>query len=428
MTVLWVCNIPLPIISAHLGIKKQNICGWLTGLANSLTGDNDLKLIICFPLLGDKEVKHGFVSNIEYYSFFQPKLFGFLPYEDQIKCSSLTRKHLQTIISNSNPDILHVFGTEYPHSRMAVEVFNNPKKTIVSIQGLVSVCPRHFDEGLPRSLYHRFAFSNLFRGSICKQKKALIKRGKNEIRALELSGSIIGRTDWDYQCTRLINPGSKYYLCNETLRDSFYEGQWEFDNCEKYSIFMSQGSNPIKGLHHMVEALHILKKSFPEAKLYIAGNSLFGGGSLASKLKESSYSKYVKGLVKKYNLFESIAFTGQLDEASIKERYLRSNVFVSPSVIENSPNSLCEAMILGLPCVSSDVGGVSSLMKHNEEGYMYQSTAPYMLAFYIGKVFGNPEEAARMGKNAKKRASSTHDRMKNSDRLKEIYSDVYLNH
>ena len=123
-------------------------------------------------------MKHGFVSNIEYYSFFQPKLFGFLPYENQIKCSSLTKKHLQTIISNTNPDILHVFGTEYPHSRTAIEVFNNPSRTIVAIQGLVSVYHYHFDEGLPRNLYHRFAFSNLVRGSICKQKKAI----QNKIR------------------------------------------------------------------------------------------------------------------------------------------------------------------------------------------------------------------------------------------------------
>ena len=69
----------------------------------------------------------------------------------------------------------------------------------------------------------------------------------------------------------------------------------------------------------------------------------------------------------------------------MKERFLKSNVFVSPSTIENSPNSLGEAMLLGIPCISSDVGGVKNLLKHEEEGYVYQTDAPYMLAYYVKK-------------------------------------------
>ena len=82
--------------------------------------------------------------------------------------------------------------------------------------------------------------------------------------------------------------------------------------------------------------------------------------------------------------------------AEMKERFLRTNVFVSSSAIENSPNSIGEAMLLGTPIVASDVGGVSSLIEHGKTGFLYQADAPYMLAYYIEKLFDNSKLANQM--------------------------------
>lgn len=68
-------------------------------------------------------------------------------------------------------------------------------------------------------------------------------------------------------------------------------------------------------------------------------------------------------------------------------RYLASSVFVSVSTIENSPNSVGEAMLFGCPVVSSCVGGVLDMLEHGQEGFLYQASAPYMLAWYVGCVF-----------------------------------------
>ena len=69
------------------------------------------------------------------------------------------------------------------------------------------------------------------------------------------------------------------------------------------------------------------------------------------------------------------------------EHLLNSHVFVQPSVIENSPNSLMEAVFLDIPSVAADVGGISSLYKTYENVNLYQSDSSLMLAYNIKYFF-----------------------------------------
>lgn len=422
--VLWVCNVPIPRIANDLGIKVPNICGWLVGFANSIEKIEDIELHIAFPQLGIKELITGAVGKIKYYAFSQPKLLGFLPVEDQINESPEMRIHLKNILEIVNPDILHIFGTEYPHSWVVAEEFARPEQTVINIQGLPSYYWMHFNSGIPYRELKRFSLSNLARGNMLQQAQKLKRRGMTEIKAIQKAGHVIGRTDWDEACVTEINPNIHYHFCNESLRDSFYEGEWEYSACEKYSIFMSQASTPIKGLQFMLRALPEIKRCYPDTKLYVAGNDLTKTDTLYAKLKISVFAKYIKEIIKENHLEDSVVFTGALNETQMKERFIRSNVFVSPSTIENSPNSLGEAMILGVPSISSDVGGVKNMLLHEKEGFVYQPDAPYMLAYYVKKMFADPEKAKTLGAAAKKHAEYTHSREINLKTLLKIYAAI----
>mgnify|MGYP004560670789 FL=1 len=424
MKILWICNVPIPRIAADMNVSAPNICGWLTGFANSIEKIDSIELYIAFPQLGIKEIKEGTVGRIHYYAFSQPKLMGFLPVEDQVHESKYMRAHLRTIISKVSPDLLHIFGTEYPHSLVAAEEFNNPEKTVVNIQGLPSFYWMHFNDGIPYRELKRFTLSNIARGNLLQQAEKMKRRGMTEISTIKAVGHVIGRTDWDEACTKEINPQIQYHFCNESLRDSFYSGSWEYQNCEKHSIFMSQAATPIKGLHFMLRAMPEILKNYPDAHLYVAGNDLTKTDSFYGKLKISSFAKYIKKLISEYGLEEKVTFTGSLTEEKMKERFLKSNVFVSPSTIENSPNSLGEAMLLGVPCISSDVGGVKNMLVHNLEGYIYQADAPYMLAYYVKKMFAVEKQAETIGAKAKEHAAKTHNRDENLKTLLSIYSGL----
>lgn len=81
-------------------------------------------------------------------------------------------------------------------------------------------------------------------------------------------------------------------------------------------------------------------------------------------------------------------------------------------------------MILGLPSVSADVGGISDLLTHKEEGFLYQSDAPYMLAYYICKIFQNNNIAINLSKKSRLKATKLHNKEQNLEQLLRIYRNV----
>ena len=424
MKVLWVCNLPNKFASEYKNQQTSVYGGWLTGLSNSLSKSKDIELIYCYPSVGSKKLDTFKVNNVKYYSFYAPKKLGIFNIDADVD-NKLERKQINNILEIEKPDIVHIFGTEYIHSFMFADEMIDKNKLVCSIQGLTSVYSRHYLSFIPSKKYHSFNFSSLFRKTLWGQKKELEKRGKFEIKTIKLCKNIIGRTNWDMACTYYINSSRKYFHCNETLRDSFYEHKWDYNSCKPFTIFISQGSSPIKGLNVLIEAISLLKRDYPNIELRIAGNNFIKKDNLINILKISTYGDYIRKLIKKYSLEKNVVFLGSLDEKSMIKEYLRCNVFVSPSTIENSSNSVGEAMILGVPIVSSNVGGLASLMTDEIEGLFYQGDAPYMAAFKIDSVFKDKNKAMALGKNARIRALNTHNKKKNNDDLLKIYKNIF---
>ena len=101
-------------------------------------------------------------------------------------------------------------------------------------------------------------------------------------------------------------------------------------------------------------------KTNPDATLAVPGKSFL----TVDGLRRSSYQKYLADLTLRFGLEEKIEFLGSHTAQGMKEAFLEANVFVLPSTIENSPNSLGAAMLLGVPCEASAVGGVTTMMTH----------------------------------------------------------------
>ena len=418
MKVLWIVNSLIPEIAVACNLKSGNSSGWLSGMLNGLqTYKNNLDIVIAFPFNGNRI--EGKMRNIRYISFFESK---------NDKKNKQTAIDLEGIISSENPDVIHIFGTEYPHTLAAVswaEKLGKIDYTVINIQGLISKCAEHYYAGLPVKIVHRYTLRDFIkRDNIFGQRKKFAKRGQFEIAALKKAKHVIGRTEWDKACVLQINDKLNYHTCNETLRSDFYYGTWDLDTCEPYSVFVTQCGYPLKAFHMVLKAFKDIVKKYPSARLYTTGQSVEKLSSLKNIKHRTYYTVYLKKLIYKYNLQNNITFLGDLDAKGMRERLLKSNVFVLPSSLENSSNSLGEAMILGVPNVASDVGGVKTFVQHSENGFIYPFDEPYMLTHYIDKIFSEKELAKRLSLNAQTSAKQIFDIKTNAETLFAVYTKL----
>ena len=417
MKILWLTNVPLPVISNSIGNRISPFGGWLVTVANQLLEDKK-DLCIVFPNYSNESVQ-GQIDNLSYFGYKEKS-------HSQYKFDTKLEKVFIGYIESFAPDIIHIWGTEYPRALSMLNAAHhlNFKNVVVSIQGICSAYKNHYFAGLPNAIIHKYSLRDIIRrDNIYHQYLKFCEQAKWEEKALSKADYIIGRTTWDFACTKMYASQAKYFYCAETLRPSFYEQQWSYDECEKHSIFVSQSSYPIKGFHKVLQALPEVLKHYPDTILYTTGTD---PRSLSIRQK-TAYHLYLEELLNNPKVAKAVVFLGTLNETQMRDRYLKSNVFVSPSSIENSPNSVGEAMLLGLPIVASYVGGTMDMLRDKTDGFLYQQDAEYMLAFYIKEVFANVEKSIEMGNNAQQHALQTHDKKKNMEDLLLIYDSIMKN-
>lgn len=423
MKVLIVSNFPIKSVANAEQLPFIFNEGWVSA-SIAMLQTKDCDIYYAFPQKKVRCMLNGCVDGISYYGF--PRIT-----RENWKFDKHTEQYFVDIFQSiKDIDVIHIMGTEYGHTLSAVLAAKRcglEKKLVISIQGLVSILSKHYFADLPMNILKKWTVRDFLRwDNLWNSQRKAFERGLNEIKALQSAYYVIGRTDFDRACTTQINPHIQYRFCNETLRQPFYSGEWNYSTCKKHSVFMSQGYYSAKGLHYMLEALNIVKKFYPDVTLSLTGTSPLTDSWLARQRK-SVYMNYIADLIKKYQLEQHVSFLGSLDANEMKQQYLTANVFCSPSAIENSPNSVGEAMLLGTPVVCSDVGGVKNLIVHEEEGYIYQHNAPYMLAHYIMKVFGAKEGIVPMVQKARAHAQETHDPQKNLSALISIYEEIASN-
>ena len=404
----------LPLVSEALNQPVCNAGGWLSGLCENLVMQDGIELSVCSPCRKGEKIPPGRSGRLSYYGFAE---------------SENNEEFFKSILHSIVPDIIHIWGTEFKHTLdmvNAAEQCGMLDRVVINIQGLVSIIGKyHYYCGIPEHVCKSPSLiERKYHTSIENDRRDFIASGVYEIEAIRKVKHVIGRTDWDEACTKQINPSVHYHHCNESLRSSFYENRWSIDFCEKHSIFTSSSQYPVKGFHLMLEAMPLILQRFPDAHLYTTGREPRKPDGWKYYINYNSYPRYLRDLLDKNGLNENVSFLGALNEKQMCERYLKSNVFVSPSSVENESNSVSEAKILGMPVVASFVGGVTSRIEHTVDGYLYPCDAPYMLAYYVCKVFEDNDRAIEMGAHARENALIINDRETNLRDMMDIYERI----
>ena len=281
MKLMWLCNTLIPVAAEKMGIVSAKPESWITGIYEDIKMMENISLIYLYPAISDqKDRKIGFA---EFVGYLEKNTFEFD--KNQVL-------YFISILKKYNPDIIHIFGTECPHTYAMVKAASEVgfiDRVVLSIQGMVSVYSKHYNAYLPSEVVEGKTIRDWIKfDSIQKQINNFKKRGVYEELAIKNVHHVIGRTDWDRACVERLNPIINYHVCNETMRPAFYEEKWSLDKCEKHSIFVSQWYTPLKGLHLILEAMGDLVTQYPDIHLYTTGQS-FVEKKYIKRIKNSKY-------------------------------------------------------------------------------------------------------------------------------------------
>ena len=167
----------------------------------------------------------------------------------------------------------------------------------------------------------------------------------------------------------------------------------------------------------LIYALPLIKKDYPDVMVYVGGHKEFLD-------KNTPYGRFIKKILAKYHVEENVIFLGYSTDEVVKQRLLNAHVMLMPSLVENSPNSIGEAMLLGTPVVASNVGGIPSILHNGVDGYLYACMNTRELADKICKIFKNDTLAMKFSRNGRKFAKLIYDKKRNMEQLLDIYNQV----
>lgn len=402
MKILWFTSTPCGATEILTGHDVTG-GGWLYTLSQALKECNHIELHIAFywgvemkafkydgicyhPILRD-----GYESKVGRYIYRLKQQFM-----KSLDCKEISR--CLAVYNQVNPDIVHFHGSEENYGLVAKHI--NNKKCVLSIQGILSPIYYKLYSGIQRDLVLRsenIIFKLLLDGYAAKDR-IMRQRVRREVFCLKTIPNIIGRTNWDFDVTLSINPNRRYFICNEIIRKEFMSVKYTpipFENKIILTTTISYGI--YKGLEMVYETARLLTNVGVKFEWNVIGIE-----------NNSRYERLIRNTTRITPSMVNINLLGRKNAEQIIETLCKSHCFIQVSHIENSPNSLCEAMILGMPIIASYAGGTSSMLEDGKEGILVQDGDPYRLAGAIINLSRNYDVAINMGYSARKRALVRH--------------------
>ena len=144
---------------------------------------------------------------------------------------------------------------------------------------------------------------------------------------------------------------------------------------ERFSIIVTRNLEPIYGIDVAIRAMKEVLIAVPNALLLIAGSGPQEGE--------------LRALTRDLGLEESVKFVGRLNGEEIVSFYQSANVMLNPTTIDNMPNSVLEALSCGVPVVSTNVGGVPFMVKHNYTALLVNAGASDQMAAAIVRIYND---------------------------------------
>jgi glycosyltransferase involved in cell wall biosynthesis len=382
-------------------ISGHNGGGWISALEERIRAQSSVELGVVFEY--GSPVDSSVIERVTYYPL------KITQKKRKQRLASAIEESLK-IIDDFQPDVIQFFGSEWWYGLLA-EHTDIP--CVVHMQGSL---PSYYNARYPAGFS---VWNKLLSRHTSFMQKLLVfridstfrKNAEQEERIIKANRYFMGRTHWDRSIVRFYNPDASYFACQEMLRSCFLESEahWKFSS-GKVKI-MSTISGPLyKGMDVILKTARLLREhSSIDFEWRVCGVA-------NADLMESVYG-IQSALV-------GVKLLGVVSQDELVEHLLASTFYVHPSYIDNSPNSVCEAQVLGVPVIATNVGGVSSLVEDGKTGFLVPANDPLKIADLIVQYHNDREGLGAISTTARAVALRRHNPSAIISTLMEIYQQV----
>lgn len=401
MRILWYSLSPCG--SVRRSGEQRVIQGWMISLEDEIKKNKDIDLHVAY--FSDTERESFEFEGVTYHPMFKPRArtkigrvlnrYRSFASEDEKMLPAML-----DVVKSVRPDLIHIHGTEERFGMIQDYVMNIP--IVFSIQGLIAPYKEKYFSGLPDKdiIKYESWIGRIRRISYRDDYKGFVYRAKREVGYLNNAKYVMGRTFWDRDITGMLNMKRKFFVVDEILRPSFYHKVWNkaaFSE-DKIRIISTISGGIYKGYETVLKTALLLNQN----------TNIDFEWKIAGYDKDSKWVRIAENYTGIKTADVKVKLMGALDAECLSDELAASDMYVHVSHIENSPNSVCEAMLLGMPVIASFTGGTASMMENGKEGILLQDGDPYVYAGAIVDYYLHFDKARSYGEKARLRALVRH--------------------
>jgi len=311
---------------------------------------------------------------------------------------------LMSVIADFQPDLIHVFGTEGLFS--SIQKYTSIP-VVIHLQGLMNPIAQTFfppEYSAKSSLFDRHLFlQNLFGNGLYFQFKRVRNQAIREKENLRIARFVMGRTDWDRSISYSFNPESTYFHIDEILRDGFLQykpriTEMNQRDSTKLVITSTISGTSYKGIDLVLKTAALLTKH----------EQIDFHWNLIGISNDNVIYKLFERKTKVSGIDVGVNCLGVKTVSEIISILSETDIFVHPSYIDNSPNSVCEAQLVGVPVIACNTGGIPTLVEDGVSGILISPGDYVELSIRIMDFTQRSDDYLEMGKMGRKRALDRH--------------------
>ncbi len=178
---------------------------------------------------------------------------------------------------------------------------------------------------------------------------------------------------------------------------------------DDYEILFAGYLYKLKGVEHLIKAMHMVTKEHRDVKLRIVGNG--------------PDKPYLMKLTEALKINDKVIFEGLVPHNEMPRYYQRCDIFCFPTLGEPFGKAIIEAMACAKPVIASNIGGPAEIIQNKKNGLLVPPAQPKVLATKINEILDDENTMKKMGANARKTVIEKY----SWDKISTMYHELYQN-